>query len=729
MLKISRFLGLGLLLLAAIGAAESHKPMAGDRMAQQVKIYRDAYGTPHVFGKSDADTVFGLGYAQAQDNFKQLEEDFALAIGRGAEIYGTSLVNEDLLNRTLAIEAHAKDDYTHIDEHMRSLCDAYAAGVNFYIARHTQLHQRLLKRIEPWYPLAFIRYSYYQNGFVRDPKLGKTDFEADLLRFTSVHTGSNGWVISPSRSASGHAMLFIDPHLPYYGPGQVYEAHIHSEEGWEFSGYTRFGFPFPYVGHNSFLGWMSTDNMADMVDGYAERFDDSREPLHYRYGLEHKLATKREVTIRVKTKNGMQLRTFATLWTIHGPIVGKYQGLPLAARLPMYESHGWLREWYDMTKATTLKELIAALEPHAMLFGNVMSAGVDGHIYYVYNAAIPERDPRYDWSKPVDGSDPGTEWKGYFPLSELPQLTDPATGWMQNCNTSPFLLTSDGNPNPQDYPKYMVREGMVAGWDAQNPRGMASQRVLTSRSAFTFEDWAAAAFDTYVITADEILPRWLRIVSPDLLGGDSAERLRKAIRLLQDWDHVSRVESVPMSIYTMWHEAMKQRPETSENVTFTLDQTLAELARKFGDWNAPYGEVNRLVRVTRTAQPPFGNPAFDDHEASTGIAAVNEDDGAVFTMRTVPGIQDHRRYGVHGDTYVSVVEFGPTTRALSVMTFGESGDPASPHFDDQQELFTKGHFKKSWFALQEVKANAVSVYNPGDEKGRRNSRSANASVR
>ncbi|MGO9125709.1 MAG: penicillin acylase family protein [Terriglobales bacterium] len=230
-------------------------------MAQQVTIYRDHWGTPHVFGKTDASTIFGFAFAQAEDNFTQMEDDFVFATGRGAEIYGPDLTQEDLLNRTLEIEDHAKDDYTSIDPHMRALCDAFAAGANFYLARHPDVHPRLLTKIEPWYPLAFIRYNYYQNGFARDPKLGEEPSQTAALRTYHTESGSNGWVVSPSHSASGYALLFIDPHLPFYGPGQVYEGHIHSDEGWAFTGYARFGFPFPYIGHNANVGWSGSNEI------------------------------------------------------------------------------------------------------------------------------------------------------------------------------------------------------------------------------------------------------------------------------------------------------------------------------------------------------------------------------------------------------------------------------------------------------------------------------------
>jgi acyl-homoserine-lactone acylase len=709
-MRISGFYPVLLLLTACVAAAQ--QPSA-EQMAQQVTIYRDHWGTPHVFGKTDASTIFGFAYAQAEDNFTQMEDDFVFATGRGAEIYGPDLTKEDLLNRTLEIEGHAKDDYTSIDPHMRALCDAFAAGVNFYLARHPDVHPRLLTRIEPWYPLAFIRYNYYQNGFARDPKLGEEPSQTAALRTYHADNGSNGWVVAPSRSASGYPLLFIDPHLPYYGPGQVYEGHIHSDEGWDFTGYARFGFPFPYIGHNANLGWMSTDNFADMVDGYVEHFDDSVHPLSYRYGKEHKTAIAKTVTIKIKKGDSMVTREFQTLWTIHGPILTKQNGMPIAARLPMYESHGWMREWYDMTKARNLKELISAVAPHAMLFGNIMSAGTDGHIFYVYNAAIPIRDPKFDWTKPVDGSDPATEWKGYYPVSALPQLTDPKTGWMQNCNTSPFVLTTDGNPDPKNYPPYMVREGIYAGSDPQNPRGRASERILSAHAKFTLEEWAQVVFDTRVSTADDLLPKWLPLMKKDASTGD-LQPLGQAVALLESWDHVSRVDAVAMTIFTRWHSAMRNRIETTENLTAALQEVLSDLIKTFGDWRVPYGELNRLARSTAKGKPPFGFPLFDDDEPSLSLPAVNGNDGAVFTLYTTPGKQNRRRYGVAGDTYVSVIEFGPQPRALSVMTYGESGDPKSPHFNDQAALFVKGQFKPSWFTLDEVKKNAEAAYRPGD---------------
>ena len=220
-------------------------------------------------------------------------------------------------------------------------------------------------------------------------------------------------------------MLFINPHLPFFGPGQVYEGHVHSDQGWNFTGYTRFGFPLPYVGHNENGGWVSTDNAADLQDVYIETFDDPARPLAYKYGNGYRLATERVEEIRVKTATGVETRRFTMRKTHHGPILGARDGKPLSLRMAKFESDGWLREWYDMTKAKSLAALKRAMTPLNMLFGNVMYADRQGNTWYLYNGAVPRRDPRFDWTKPVDGSDPATEWQGYHTIDELPQLTNP----------------------------------------------------------------------------------------------------------------------------------------------------------------------------------------------------------------------------------------------------------------------------------------------------------------
>jgi penicillin amidase len=690
-----------------------------DSLAKQVTIYRDTYGVPHVFGKTDAATVFGFAYAQAEDNFWRVEENFILALGRSAELYGEEMLEEDRLNRALEIPRLAQEEYRRLDPKMRSICDAFAAGFNFYLTKHPEVRPRLLSRIEPWHTLAFILYNYYQNGFARDPALtgDLVTARSDVLQGHDAdlgdHVGSNGWVIGPSRSKSGHAMLFINPHLPFFGSGQVYEGHVRSDEGWNFTGYTRFGFPFPYVGHNENLGWVSTDNAADLQDVYAETFDDRTRPLAYRYGKEYRLAQQRTEEIRVKTDKGTETRSFKFVRTHHGPVLRPNNGKHLVIRMAKFGGDGWLREWYDMTRAKNLTEFKRALRPLNMHFGNVMYADREGNTYYLYNGAVPRRDERFDWSKPVDGSDPATEWKGYHTIDELPQLTNPRTGWMQNCNTTPFLLTSEGNPEKSHYPKYMVQEG-------DNARGRVSRQILAANNSWTFEQWTKAAVDTRVISAEAMLPELLAELKTAAGSGMTATNTARADRLnevrqeLAAWDQRATTDSVAMTVFSAWRQriSVRNRPTivTPEWRVAQLIEVLDTLEKVFGTWRVAWGEVNRLQRIDESK-----NERFSDAKPSFAVPGVDGNDGAVFTFyaRGVEG--QKRRYGRAGASYVSVVEFGPQVRGLSIHVFGADGDPRGKHYVDQAGMYAKGEFKPAWLTLKEIRANLEAEYQPGEE--------------
>jgi acyl-homoserine lactone acylase PvdQ len=675
-------------------------------LAQDVTIYRDSFGVPHVFGKTDAATVFGFAYAQAEDNFFRLERNYIHSIGRRAEVVGSEGIRSDEINRALEIPRLAREEYRRLPPRIRALVDAFADGLNFYLARHPEVQPALLRKFEPWYPLAFIRYNYYQNGF-----LFSTGIDGDSVRLARASrgiessTGSNGWVIGPSRSASGHPMLFINPHLPFFGSGQVYEGHVHSDEGWDFTGYTRLGFPLPYVGHNAQLGWVSTDNAGDQADSYIETFDHPTNPQAYRYGSEYRTATVWQDSLRVKTAGGMETRAITLRKTHHGPLLGSMNGKPLAVRMAKLEGDGWLGEWYAMTRARNLEEFKRAVSPLNMLFGNVMYADRDGHTWYLYNGAVPRRKAGLDWTRPVDGSDPSTEWQGYHTMDQLPQMTDPATGWMQNCNTTPFLLTSEGNPDPARFPSYMVTEG-------DNARGLISRRILADKAKWTFDEWARIAFDTRVVMADSLLPGLLEAfrASPDSTRNRS--RLAAAIDTLAAWNHRADTLSAATTLFVVWRDLMEDRPAapTPTETLGRLERAQDILEGMFGRWTVRWGEVNRLQRTNEAT-----GETFSDQRPSIAVPGVSGADGAVFTFYTNGVSGQKARYGAAGASYVSVVEFAPRVRALTVHTFGASGDPRSPHYFDQAPLYATGRFKPGWFTLAEVRAHSERSYRPGEE--------------
>ena len=664
--------------------------VAAPPLARQVTIYRDRYGVPHVHGRTDAATAFGFGFAQAEDYFPRLEDNFIRAAGRRAEVAGEAAVREDRQNRLLEIPRLAQAEYRRLTPRMRALVDGFVGGINYYIALHPEV-PKLLRRIEGWHPLAFIRYNYYQGGFAgegRGPGLTPLPVEE------AANRGSNGWVIGPKRTRDGHPLLFINPHLPFFGPGQVYEGHVISDQGWNFTGYTRFGFPFPYVGHNETAGWVSTDNAADVVDTYVEQFDEPNEPLSYRYGAGRRQAVEWRDSIRVKTAGGMVTRVLVLRKTHHGPIVATMNGKPVSLRMARFEADGWLAEWYAMTRARNLAQFKAAMRPLNMLFGNAMFADADGNTFYVYNGAVPRRDPQFDWSRPVDGSDPRTEWQGFHAFSELPQLTNPPSGWMQNCNGTPFLLTDQGNPDPAKFPSYMVTE-------PDTYRAMRSRKILAAREQWTFEDLEQVAFDTRSWVADSALAELVRAAKAAPVRTERADR---ALDLLAAWDGRTTVGQAAPFLFEYWTGALRPGADPAA----ALDEALGRIERIYGRWDIPYGEATRLARFNDVDRDRPG-----EEDPSVGVPGVNGRLGGIFTFygAEFPGLT--HRYGMAGGTYVSVVEFGPKVRAKTIHVLGASGHPDSPHFFDQELMYARGEFKPGWFTMPEIKANLEAAYRPG----------------
>ena len=721
-----------LLVFASISTARvvAANPKA-ERMARSVTIYRDSYGVPHIYGPTDASVVFGLMYAQAEDNFWQLEEDYIRALGRASEIYGEKNLLDDLGQRLFEVERLAIAEYERASPRTRELCNAFAAGLNFYLARNPQVKPRLITRFEPWYIFAFDRLSFSvalgSNGLKleelrtaipelrqKQPKETATlrleDLRAaDVEREAESSTGSNMWVISRAKSASGHPMLLINPHVGFFGGGQRYEAHLHSKQGWNASGFAILCTPYLRSGHNEHLGWSHTNNYADISDVYLEKFDDPQRPRAYRYGDGYRDATEWTAEIKIKTEKGFETKRFTLRKTHHGPIAAVREGQALAIRIARYEEGGILDQRYAMNKARSFAEFKAALSRLSLTGSNTIYADRAGNIFYIHGNAIPRRSTQFDWTKPVDGSNSATEWEGYHTLPELPQLTNPASGFLQNCNSSPFTTTSDGNPVKTDYPAYMAPEPDTA-------RAKSSRRILTSQAKFTFEEWTRVASDTFVFEAGtripELVAEWEKLKQTD---SPRADKLTDAIEELKAWDHVSTIESKAMTLFALWHrQAYGPEAEKDKEAWLKirkLENVMRDLERDFGTWRVAWGEINRLQRTGTSGQEPFS-----DERPSLPVPGATSQLGVIFTFNAPPAKGQKRRYGVSGNSYVSVVEFGPKVQARSILVFGQSADPKSPHFFDQAPLYAKGQFKPAWFTLKEIKARTERAYHPGEEQ-------------
>jgi len=702
-----------------------------EKIARSVTIYRDSYGVPHVYGPTDASCVFGYVYAQAEDNFWQIEDTYIRALGRASEVYGDRTLADDLLNRALEIPRLAKAEYERASGRERELSEALAAGLNYFLARNPQVTPRLITRFEAWQTYATTRFLVYQQFIYGKSGLRVEEIKSAVRALDSAPAagsssvslniplngfdepqsepivGSNMWAVTPSRSASGHALLFINPHQPFFGPGQWYEGHVHSDEGWNLSGASFFGSPHPTIGHNEYLGWSHTVNDPDIVDVFIEKFDDARNPLAYRYGDGYRTATEWTDSIGVKTAKGVEPRSYKFRKTHHGPIVAVREGQPLSIKLARLEDGGSAYQRYQMGKAKTLAEFKAAVSGGAVPMFNVMYADREGNIFYAYNGAVPRRSTKFDWSKPVDGTNPEAEWQGYHTLDELPQLTNPKTGFMQNCNQTPFTTTTEGNPVKESFPAYMTRE-------SDNARARISRRILSTTQKFTFDEWARAGLDTSVIESETQIPLlvadWEKLKAAD---SARAAKLADAIAELKAWNHVSTIESKAMTLFALWFErhGRLQAQRVSDNwlKIRALEEVIADLTRDFGTWQVAWGEVNRLQRIQSGGELE----KFSDEKMSLPIAGAPGPVGIVNNFYTRPVEGQKRRYGVAGTSFVSVVEFGPKVQARSLLVFGQSADSKSPYHFDQAQLYSKKQFKPAWFTLAEIKANSKRVYHPG----------------
>ena len=715
-----------LIFLVTIGVpfAVQAAPAEWERHAKNVEIIRDDWGIAHVYGKTDADAVFGMIYAQAEDDFSRLERNYLLSLGRLAEAEGEGEIYRDLRMKLFIDPADMKAKYRQSPPWLKALMNAWAGGLNYYLARHPEVKPKAITHFEPWMALTFsegsiggdietINLKELQAFYEKSP----TPIVADLRQSTEP-TGSNGIAIAPSNSASHHALLLINPHTSFFFRSEL---QMVSGEGLDAYGAVTWGQFFVYQGFNDRAGWMHTSSGVDNIDEYAETVTKRGNTLVYKYGSSHQALKTSTITVPYKTAAGMATKAFTVYRTQHGPIVREAHGKWISVRLMQDPMHALIQS-YGRTKARDYKSFRKWMALHTDSSNNTIFADAGGNIAYFHSNFIPRRDTRFDWTKPVDGSDPATEWHGVLSVDETPHLLNPPNGWLYNSNNWPWSAAGPYSPKRSDYPAYVER-GIE-----ETPRGYHALKVLPGRRDFTIDSLLAAAFDSDLPAFDTLLPPLLQAYDELPSGDPLKSKLSEPIELLRTWDHHWSVTSMPTSLAIFWAEDLGKRvaagaraagmsPDdysatkaTSEERLQSLAAACGKLAADFGSWKTPWGDVNRFQRITDDIEPHF-----DDTKPSipVGFASSRWGSLASFGARAYPGTK--RWYGTGGNSFVAVVEFGDRVRARAVTAGGESGNPSSPHFNDEADRYTSGNLREVYFYRNQLEGHIERQYHPGSE--------------
>ncbi|GAA4029649.1 penicillin acylase family protein [Hymenobacter glaciei] len=726
-------LSLLLILTGLLAQAQKFSPTELARwkqQAQQVSITRDTYGVPHIYGKTDADAVFGLLYSQCEDDFDRVETNYLDAIGRLAEVDGEAQLYHDLRARLFLDSTQALGIYKKSPADMKLLLDAFAAGTNYYLATHPTVKPRLLRRFQPWMPLMFSEGSIGGNISVVSLERIKAFYSSkkssswtkpDAGQKDRDEVGSNGFAIAPAKSANGHALLLINPHTSFYFRSEV---QMVSQQGLNAYGAVTWGQFFVYQGFNQNCGWMHTSSSADSMDEYLETVETKDGKFYYKYDDKLRPVQVEKVLLPYKDGNRLLRKEFTIYRTHHGPIVGQKADKQWVALRMMNEPLAALQQSYLRTKAADYASFQQVMKLNGNATNNTVFADSKGSIAYWHGNFMPKRDPAFDWNQPVDGSTSKTEWHGLHAVNELVQVHNPASGFIQNCNSTPYTVSGPASPVAAKYPKYMAP-------DAENYRGLNAVRVLSNKAVFTLDTLIAAANDPHLTAFDDMLPPLLTAYQPTSAEKAAAPALAEAIEVLRAWNRNYSKTSVAQTVAIYWGErvlakARSRMPSAQpqlDYIAFTkfamantspqektaaLAEAIEDLTRDFGTWKMPWGDVNRFQRLTGRIEE-----SYDDQKPSVPVAFTSSSWGSLasFKAQVYPGTK--KRYGTVGNSFVAVVDFGPRISARSVVTGGQSSRPGTPHFTNQADLYCNGRFKEVRFYPEDVKAHAEKTYHPG----------------
>ena len=692
--------------------------------AASVTITRDDWGIAHVFGKTDADAVFGMIYAQAEDDFNRVETNYINAMGRLAEAEGEAKIYQDLRMKLFIDPEALKKGYAASPDWLKKLMNAFADGLNYYLSKHPEVKPRVIKHFEPWMALSFtegsiggdierISLAQLEAFYGRVPvSMGASadDDEVEEPR------GSNGIAIAPSNTADHHALLLINPHTSFFFRSEL---QMVSEEGLDVYGAVTWGQFFVYQGFNDKAGWMHTSSGVNAISEYLETVEKKGSGYVYKYGKDERPVLAKEITVPYKTASGMAEKKLTVYGTQHGPIVRETDGKWVSVRL-MQEPVKALTQSYTRTKAKDYNSFRQTMELHTNSSNNTIFADADGDIAYFHGNFIPRRDASFDWTKPVDGSNPSTEWKGLLSIDETPHLLNPQSGWLYNSNNWPWSAAGPSSPKKEDFPVYVETGG-------ESARGLHAIRVLQDKKDFNVSSLIAAAYDSYLTWFEKPVPCLLKAWDDAAADNPLKTKLAEQIGVLRTWDLRWGATSVPTSLAVFWGEDVQKHVAAdakkagiymsdyicSKAPPDLLLQSLSaasdRLVADFGSWKTPWGDINRFQRLTGDIVQPFndGGPSNP-----VGFTSAVWGSLASFGAHAYPGTK--KWYGTSGNSFVAAVEFGEKVRARAVTAGGESGNPASPHFNDEAGRYSTGDLREVYFYRSQLQGHTEREYHPGN---------------
>ncbi len=606
---------------------------------------------------------------------------------------------------------------------LKALMNAWADGLNFYLARHPRVTPRVIKHFEPWMALSFSEGSI--GGDIETINLdrlqafygnGSAPVTTNDQAVLAEPTGSNGIAISPSNTVGRRSLLLINPHTSFFFRSEL---QMTSAEGLNAYGAATWGQFFIYQGFNQRAGWMHTSSAGDAIDTYLETVIKKGDRFYYKYGKEERPVKMSVIKVPYKTDKGMAEKSFTVYRTHHGPVISSVDGKWLTIDL-MQEPVKALIQSYTRTKAKNYKAFKKTMELHTNSSNNTIYADADGNIAYFHANFIPRRDPKFDWTKPVDGSDPATDWHGLLSVDESPNLLNPASGWLYNSNNWPWSAAGPSSLKKADYPVY-VDSG------TESARGLHAIRVLENKKDFTLDRVIEAAYDSYLPWFERTIPALVKAWDETPETDPLKAKLSGQIALLRAWDFRWSEASVPTSLAVFWGEDIVRKlggearrsgisaeeyigsRAPADRLLQSLSAASDKLAADFGRWKTPWGDINRFQRLTDDIVHPFSDAA---PSIPVGFTSGNWGSLASFGARPYKGSKKY--YGTSGNSFVAVVEFGKTVRAKAVTAGGESGSPSSKHFNDQAKRYSTGDLREVYFYPSQLNGHTERKYHPGN---------------